>query len=463
GYNQQFDRWVLGVEGSVDGATLNWNALVLAPSIVGQSLLGTCVSAAQCFGYTGGTVNSNVQSGVQGSIRARAGYAFGRFLPYATAGVAFGSFHSDAQLVGTDLNGLSNFAASGASSATRVGWTAGLGLDYAINNRWSARAEYRYTDFGRLGIATDPSAVGAVFAVDRQLDQHQVQVGFSYKLFAGPEPEAPPALIVKGPALAANDLPKGPGVPPSAGSLLPIDWTGFYLGAQIGYGYGLNDGSITYATPGGLLGQSSLGSSAIVFGGGNSVNGDAIGVIGGAHVGYNKQIDRWVVGVEGAVDPTLLSRGVSISAPVPIPGGVAATGSGAIWSPLQASLRARAGFTLDRMLIYTAAGVAFGEFGSNLQLFGTDQTLALFYAADQRTSTRAGWTLGGGVEYAVTPHWSVRGEYRYADFGRLSESPAATSLGAFYAADRHLDQNQVQVGLSYKFGEPAPAAVYAKY
>ncbi|HMK89141.1 MAG TPA: outer membrane beta-barrel protein, partial [Methylocystis sp.] len=143
--------------------------------------------------------------------------------------------------------------------------------------------------------------------------------------------------------------------------------------------------------------------------------------------------------------------------------GVGVTGSGAIWSPLQASLRARAGFTLDRMLIYTAGGAAFGEFGSNLQLFGTDLTLAPFYAADQRSSTRAGWTVGGGVEYAVNPHWSVRGEYRYTDFGHMGDLPAATSMGAFYAADRHLDQNQVQVGLSYKFGEPVTASVSAKY
>ena len=89
-------------------------------------------------------------------------------------------------------------------------------------------------------------------------------------------------------------------------------------------------------------------------------------MIGGAHVGYNKQVDWWVVGVEGAVDPTLMSRGLSISAPVPVAAasGIGATGSGAIWSPLQASLRARAGFTLDRMLLYTAGGVAIGEFGS---------------------------------------------------------------------------------------------------
>jgi len=413
-------------------------------------------------------VTGTVQSGIQGSIRARAGYAIGRLLPYATAGVAFGSFYTDAQLFGTDLNGTTPFAASGARSATRVGWTAGAGLDYAINNSWSARLEYRYTDFGNLGISTDPSAIGAAFALDRRLDQHQVQVGFSYKLFADPESAAAP-LITKGPAPASNDLPKpsgaAPAVPPPP---LSINWTGYYLGAQIGYGYGLNDGSITYATPGGILGQSSLGSSAIVFGGGNSINGEAIGVIGGAHVGYNKQVDWWVVGVEGAVDPTLMSRGVQISAPVPDAAavaigvtGVGATATGAIWSTIQGSVRARAGFTYDRMLFYGTGGVAIGEFSSNFQVFGADFTLAPFYAADQRSVTRVGWTLGGGVEYAVNPNWSVRGEYRYADFGHIGDSPAATSAGVTYAADRHLDQNQVQVGVSYKFGEDAP--VIAKY
>ena len=153
-------------------------------------------------------MTSTVRSGVQGSVRARAGYAFDRLLPYVTGGVAFGSFYTDAQLFGTDLDGVTNFAASGTNSATRVGWTLGAGLEYAINNHWSARGEYRYTDFGHLAISTDPSAIDAVFAVDRQLDQHQVQVGFSYK-FGPLEPEPMDApRIVKGPALAGNDLPK---------------------------------------------------------------------------------------------------------------------------------------------------------------------------------------------------------------------------------------------------------------
>ena len=466
GYNEQFDQWVLGLEGSVDGTTLTKNLLVLAPNIV-----------ADPFQYSGigGAVAGRVQSGIQGSVRTRAGYAFGRLLPYVTGGVAFGSFNTDVQLFGIDLDGVTPFAASGAKSTTRVGWTLGAGVEYAVNNRWSLLAEYRYTDFGHLGIPTDPSAVGAVFALDRHLDQQQVQVGFSYKLFAGPEPEVPPApMIVKSPALAANTsgkpasaLPVVPPTPPSPPFVM--NWTGFYLGAQIGYGYGDNDGSITYATPGGLAGQSNLSSSAIVVGGSTNLNGDATGVIGGVHLGYNRQFDKWVVGVEGTVDPTLMSRGVSINVPNMAADptgalGIGATATGAIWSQIQGSVRARAGYAFDRMLFYGTGGVALGEFGSSFQVYGNDLTLAPFYAADQRSALRVGWTLGGGVEYAVNPHWSVRGEYRYTDFGHIGDFPAASSMGVVYAADRHLDQNQVQVGLSYKFGGDAPPApVIAKY
>ena len=456
GYNQQFDRWVLGLEGSVDAATLQKSPLVVFPDPAFNDSLNS---------FVGGTVKSEIQ----GSIRARAGYAFGRLLPYATGGVAFGSFYSDLQLAGGNLPfpTVAAFAASGNASATKVGWTLGGGLEYAVDNHWSMRAEYRYSDFGSLAISSGLSSIASAFVADRHLAQNQVQVGFSYKLFAGPELEAPPApKIVKGPALAANDLPKPAGA--AASPPLVMNWTGFYLGAQIGYGWGLNDGSITYATPGGLAGQSNLSSSAIVVGGSSNYNGDAIGVIGGAHLGYNQQFDKWVVGVEGSVDPTLMSRGIAINVPNAVADptgalGIGATATGAIWSTIQGSVRARAGYALDRMMFYGTGGVALGEFGSTFQLYGNDTTLAPFYAADMRSSTRAGWTVGGGVEYAVNPHWSVRGEYRYTDFGHLGDSPAATSMGVAYAADRHLDQNQVQVGLSYKFGEAAPTPVAAKY
>ena len=160
---------------------------------------------------------------------------------------------------------MTNFAASGANSATRVGWTLGAGVEYAVNNHWSLRAEYRYTDFGHLAISPDPSSVGAVFAVDRHLEQNKCRS-------ASATSSARWSLSPLTPPRSSRARRSRPTTYPSPRARRPsppfvMNWTGFYVGAQIGYGYGDNDGSITYATPGGLAGQSNLGSSAIIVGG----------------------------------------------------------------------------------------------------------------------------------------------------------------------------------------------------
>ena len=115
-------------------------------------------------------------------------------------------------------------------------------------------------------------------------------------------------------------------------------------------------------------------------GGGTNSNGDATGVIGGAHLGYNRHFDRWVAGLEGSVDPTLMSRSISITAPN-------ATAVDPVtarqWhrrhgdrrdlvDRSRARVRARAGYAFDRMLFYGTGGVAIGQFGSNFQLYGID-------------------------------------------------------------------------------------------
>lgn len=69
-----------------------------------------------------------------GTVRARLGYAFDRVLPYVTGGVAYGR------------NTITDYGFE--SSKTHVGWTAGAGLEYALTNNWTARAEYLYTDLG---------------------------------------------------------------------------------------------------------------------------------------------------------------------------------------------------------------------------------------------------------------------------------------------------------------------------
>jgi outer membrane immunogenic protein len=96
------------------------------------------------------------------------------------------------------------------------------------------------------------------------------------------------------------------------------------------------------------------------------------------------------------------------------------------------------------------APVAFGPFGGSTSA----------------SATRVGWTVGGGLEYAVTNNWSVRAEYRYTDFGHSTIfansfiTPFGAS-GAFF--NRHFTENRVQVGFSYKFDTAVPAPVVAKY
>jgi opacity protein-like surface antigen len=72
---------------------------------------------------------------------------------------------------------------------------------------------------------------------------------------------------------------------------------------------------------------------------------------------------------------------------------------------------------------------------------------------------------GGGVEYAATNNWWIFAEYRFTDFGSLQNNFLATALplGAFFNGERHLQENQVQAGFSYRFDTYAPVPVVAKY
>jgi outer membrane immunogenic protein len=224
------------------------------------------------------------------------------------------------------------------------------------------------------------------------------------------------ALAAAAPAFAADLAP-----PPVAIPAVPLfTWTGLYLGGQIGYAWGTD--------------------TLTVFPFGFGTNFTPNGVVGGAHIGYNLQLNQFVAGLEGDVEGTGISRNFS-------PGGPIYNTS----VPVQGSIRARLGVAFDRALLYATGGAAFAGF---------DTSVTGFPGFDQNSTTRAGWTIGGGIEYALTNNWSIRAEYRYADFGHF-EVATPNTFGFESFVNHHETENAVRAGFSYKFdsfgGVPAAA------
>jgi outer membrane immunogenic protein len=278
------------------------------------------------------------------------------------------------------------------------------------------------------------------------------------------------ALALAGSAFAADLPSRAP--PPVYVPPAPIfTWTGFYVGGQVGYAWGQNN--VNFGDNFGDYAAFSYNTS---------------GVIGGAHVGYNLQLNQFVIGLEGDVDGTSQSK--QFNGNLPFGTSLVGTGFGSLSAPLggtvnvnvnhniEGSIRGRLGYAWDRVLIYATGGVAFGGFNGNVSgnfpggVFITPPVIAAtafgpFGGSASASTTRVGWTVGGGLEYAVTNNWSIRAEYRYTDFGHSTlytsafDSTALGAAGAFI--NRHFTENRVQVGFSYKFDTAAPAPVVAKY
>lgn len=106
---------------------------------------------------------------------------------------------------------------------------------------------------------------------------------------------------------------------------------------------------------------------------------------------------------------------------------------------VQGSLRARLGYAMGPALLYATGGLAVAHFRTNYDEGAT---------TDSTSNTKAGWTVGAGVEYAFSQKWTTRVEYRYSDFGTFTDNPA-TDSGFLYPTD--VKTHAVRVGISYKF------------
>jgi outer membrane immunogenic protein len=238
------------------------------------------------------------------------------------------------------------------------------------------------------------------------------------------------ALTVAGTvATQAADLPTRKEAPAPVFVPPPFTWTGFYVGLNAGGIISSGSRSATLVAPSSGVWLNSY------FPGGIG-NGQS-GFIGGGQAGYNWQTGAFVLGIVTDFDGTTLGKNFNYtSAPF---AGVGPGYNGDVLNVnAKANLdwlgttRAKVGFVAtpdNRLMIYGTGGVAYGGGSSYFNVYDSYYNA---YWNGSPSSTRVGWTVGAGVEYAVTNNITIGAEYLYVDLGSNNITTSGNAAAATY-------------------------------
>jgi outer membrane immunogenic protein len=224
------------------------------------------------------------------------------------------------------------------------------------------------------------------------------------------------------------------------------DWTGFYIGGTLG-GTTLNakdgwtiDPAHSADAPGAIAAREALSAQTL----------RSTSLYGGPEIGYNKQIGFAVVGIEGdwswgnasntSFTPTL--------APLfgfPGDGNNLTQAANLNWI---ATVRGRIGVAWNQVLFYGTGGFAAGD----VRVFDSSHYAAGVTETAEASKILNGWAAGGGIEWAFSGNWTVKGEYLHVDLGDLTTT--STLLPAFnvsYSHNHHITADIARAGINYKF------------
>ena len=182
-------------------------------------------------------------------------------------------------------------------------------------------------------------------------------------------------------------------------------WTGFYAGFNAGYGGGDSKGT------------------------GNALAGTLSGGFGGGTIGYNYQYQQLVVGLEADADFAGIGNTQTSAGPLTAKSDL----------DFQTTIRARAGYSMNRALIFVTGGYAGGDLHSTV--YDTPRNV---FAAN--SNFLSGYAIGAGVEYAFMPNLSGKVEYLYTDLGQaynFAHTADVTRIG--------LTTSNVKIGVNYHF------------
>jgi outer membrane immunogenic protein len=248
-------------------------------------------------------------------------------------------------------------------------------------------------------------------------------------------------------SVAAADLPVYTKVQPYVST---YNWTGYYLGGNIGYSWGGSDTTASLNDPGlPAVARATVNPSF-------NLNG----VIGGGQLGYNWQRGQWVYGIEADLQATDQSGSTGTACAA---GVCAQSRGGPVIDTLNQRLtwldtvRGRIGVAFTpTSLGYLTGGLAYGDVSTSGGISGTNGAtpVAGFFGT---RSTNTGWTIGAGIETALGGRWTGKIEYLYVDLGTVSGGPFGTPIvapsGAFLngSFSSHVTDNILRVGLNYRF------------
>jgi len=233
--------------------------------------------------------------------------------------------------------------------------------------------------------------------------------------------------------------------PPMVAAAPVYNWSGFYLGGHVGWGWMDNDSTVV------------TGSASFPVGFAFTSQSDS-GFLGGGQIGVNWQFGQWVLGLEGDLSGTDIKACARSLSPL-----VAGTFSDACLSVnWTATVAPRLGIAINNWLLYGKFGFAWGDFSSRSTTTNAAGTVTAITTGGE---TRTGWVGGVGLEYGFSNNWSLKLEYNFIDFGTdtVTRNSLAPATGVVTPLLRTNDTQvqEVKIGLNYRFNWGAP--IVARY